>query len=251
MDLPCSTPGAPCASAIDAASIFTRAQAVWNERFVPPYESFTLPCASTFLAGRCSGNQTVQFIVRLSDGRSYAQTVDSNGHATAVLLRGGYVYGPAGAPFGFYRRRPLPGASPPPAPPNLAIDPIATIATVSAIDRAYDITLAGIETIDAHRSYHLRLRPLRDAQNYPLRDLWVDTTTYDVVRLTYAQQFNTNVAIVTYDFAQVGPQRVWSIVHIDATATIHDFLVTHTDHVSEDLHDIEFPDGEPDEYFIP
>jgi hypothetical protein len=251
MDLPCNTPGATCASGIDAATIFTRAQAAWNQRFVPPYESFTLPCASTFLADRCTGNPTVQFIVRLSDGRTYAHTIAADGRQTSVLMRGGYVYGPAGAPFGFYRRRPAPGATLPPAPPNLAADPIATIATVSVVDRAYDITLAGIETIDPHRCYHLRLRPLRDPQNYPLRDVWVDTSTYDVVRLTYVQPFNTNLATVTYDFAPVGSQNVWSIVHIDATATIHDLLATHTDHVSEDLHDIEFPASEPDDYFTP
>jgi hypothetical protein len=251
MDLPCNTTVAHCATTIDAVGVFTRAQAVWNERFVPPYESFTLPCGSTFLAARCIGDPVVQFIVRLSDGRSYAQTLDSNGRPGTVLLRGGYVYGPAGAPFGFYRRRPVPGATAPPAPPNLAADPIATIATVSAVDRAYDITLVGIETIDTHRCYHLRLRPLRDARDYPLRELWVDTSTYDVVRLTYLQPFNANVATVTYDFAPVGPQAVWSIVHIDATSTIHDVLATHTDHVSEDLHDIQFPLSEPENDFVP
>jgi hypothetical protein len=193
----------------------------------------------------------VQFIVRFSDGRTYAHIVGPGGRPSTVLVHGGYVYGPAGAPFGFYRRRPTPGATAPPAPPNLAVDPVATIATVAAVDRAYEITLAGTDTVGTRHCYHLRLRPLRDPQSYPLRDLWVDTTTYDIVRLTYAQPFNGSTAVVVYDFEPVGPQNIWSIVHIDASATTHELFATHTDHVSEDLRDIEFPTQEPDNYFVP
>ena len=169
-------------------------------------------------------------------------------------MHGGYAVGPAGAPFGFFRRTPTPGATAPPPPPNLAADPIGTIgtiATVSAVDRAYDITLAGIETVGERRCYHLRLRPLRDPTTYPLRDLWIDATSDDVVRLTYAQPFNATTAAVVYDFAPAGAAGIWSIVHIEASATVHSLFSSHTDRVSEELHDIEFPPSEPAEYFDP
>jgi hypothetical protein len=239
------------AGAPDPAAIFTRAQTVWSARAVPAYESFTVPCEETFLASQCEAGTVVQFIVRLADGRTFAQTLTSDGHPATVLLRGGYAFGPAGAPFGFYRRVPLPGATLAPRPPNLIEDPIATIATVSAVDRAYDIALVGTEAVDGHSCYYLRLRPLRDPQAYPLRELWVDTTTYDVVRLSYAWPYNGSTAAVTYDFAPVGASGFWSIVHIDAAAVSHGLFATHAEHVSEDLHNITFPASEPDADFSP
>lgn len=219
------------------ANIFTRAQAVWNARALPPYEAFTLPCSATFLANLCSGDTRVQFIVRLADGRSFAQTIDANGKPGSVLLRDGYIFGPAGAPFGFFRRAPEPGATAPPAPPNLAPDPIGTIATATAVDRAYAIDLAGTETLGAYTCWHLRLRPLRDPQHYPLRELWIDQASYEVVRLVYAWPFNATTATITYDFAPAGAQRIWSIVHIAAQSG--------SQHVSEDLEDITFPQEAP------
>lgn len=218
---------------------------------MPPYESFTLPCAATLLAQRCSAGTTVQFIVRLADGRSFAQTVAADGRPSTVLVRGQYIAGPAGAPLGFYRRTPVPGASAPPAAPNLAPDPFATIAVVSAVDRAYAIVLAGIVTVNGRECYDLQLRALRDPESYPLRELWVDTTTYDVVRLAYAWPYNGVTARVTYDFAPVGPRDIWTVVHIDAVAVSHALFTTHTEHVAEDLHDITFPAVEPDADFVP
>ena len=242
---------AVAANAPDPSAIFTRAQAVWNARAVPAYESFTLPCDETFLANSCTAGTVLQFIVRLRDGRTFAQTLTADGRPGTVLLRGGYAFGPAGAPFGFYRRTPVAGATPPPSPPNLAADPMQTITTVRAVDRAYDISYLETTTIEARTVYHLRFRPLHDPQHYPLRELWVDTATYDVVRLTYAWPYNTITASITYDFAPVGPARVWSIVHIDAQATSHGLFAAHTEHVGEDLHDIAFPVNVPDEDFIP
>ncbi len=242
---------AVASNAPDPDAIFTRAQTTWNARAMPPYESFTLPCDVTFLEKSCSAGTVVQFIVRLGDGRTFVQTLTADGRPGIVLLRGGYAFGPAGAPLGFFRRAPAQGATPPPAPPNLAADPIQTIAVVRAVDRAYDISYLETVQLDAHAVYHLRLRPLRNPQQYPLRELWIDTTTYDVIRLTYAWPYNGTTANITYDFAPAGTQRLWTIVHIDAQATSHNLFASHTEHVSEDLHDIAFPASVPDDDFIP
>jgi hypothetical protein len=242
---------AVAANAPDPVAIFTRAQAAWNARALPPYESFTLPCDATFLAKSCTTGTLVQFIVRLRDGRTFAQTLTPDGRPAIVLVRGGYAFGPAGAPLGFYRRAPVAGATAPPTPPNLAADPIETIAVVRAVDRAYAISYVETSTIGTRTVYHLRLRPIRDPQQYPLRELWIDTTSYDVVRLTYVWPYNATTASITYDFAPAGSQGIWSIVHIDAQATSHGLFTAHTEHVSEDLHDITFPANVPDEDFEP
>jgi hypothetical protein len=118
-----------------------------------------------------------------------------------------------------------------------------TIATVTSTDRAYDVTLAGIENIDGRACYHLVLRPLRDASLYPLRNVWVDTGSFDVVQLTYQQPFNVTTAMVEYRFAPVGSSGTWTIVHIEAQSQ--------RERVSEDLHDIKFPASEPAEDFTP
>src|SRR6185312_2528311 len=64
-----------------------------------------------------------------------------------------------------------------------------TIATVSAFDRAYEITNAGTETLAGSSAYHLRLRPLRDPAKYRLRDLWIDVYTYEVLKLVTQGNF--------------------------------------------------------------
>jgi len=229
--------------------IFLQAQAAWNNRVLPPYESFRIPCQETFLAQKCRPNAEVEFIVRLADGRTYAQTVGPEG--SQELMRGGYITGPAGAPFGFYRRVPTAATEPPSPPPNLAPDPLGTIATVQAVDKAYDVTLVGSEIIDGRDSYHLQLRPLRDPDRYPLRDLWVERSGFEVVRLTYEQPFGgpSTRARIHYDFAPIGTPPVWTIVHIDAEATTKKLFSAETQSVSEDLRDITFPTSEPSEYF--
>ena len=123
-----------------AQQLFVKAQAAWSARVTPRFESFVLPCAKTFLESRCPPNTDVEFVVRLSDGRTYAQTEPVDGAAPLPLMHGGYIAGPDGAPLGFYRRLPDSAMPQSAAPPDLANDPLRTIATVSAADVAYRIT---------------------------------------------------------------------------------------------------------------
>lgn len=64
-----------------------------------------------------------------------------------------------------------------------------TIATVNAVDRAYDITNLGTETLDGFYVYHLRLQPRRDPTKYRLRELWIDAYTFQVVKLVTQGNF--------------------------------------------------------------
>ncbi len=230
----------PYDAGLTAQQLFLRAQATWSARPVPRFESFVLPCAATFLEPRCFAGADVQFIVRMSDGRTYARTVAKGDTRPITLMRGGYITGPDGAPLGFHRRWPEPDR-PPASPPDLADDPLRTIATVTAVDVAYRVTIAGDERIDGSGAVHLVLQPLRDPTAYPLRDLWIARNDHEVVRLVYALPFKRSLALVTYDFAPVGEPPLWSIVHIAASA---DGIA-----VSQQLREIAFPSEEPQSYF--
>lgn len=235
---------------IDATAIFLRAQQAWVARVVPAYESFQIACKQTFLSPRCGDGDVVAFTVRTSDGRTFAQAFSPTGAAGSVLLQGAYITGPAGTPLGFYRVLPN-GAAPPSPPPNLAPDPLQTIATVSANAHAYDIAFAGEESVEGRDCYHLMLRPLLDPDRYPLRALWVDKTTFEVVQLRYERPYDERHtrATVLYRFAPVGAARIWTIVHIEAEATVHGLLSAKSERVEDDLRDIAFPAEAPSWYF--
>jgi hypothetical protein len=232
--------------------IFGRAQRAWMARAIPPYESFVVACENTFLAPHCAAGDRVEFTVRASDGRTYAQTLPAGGAPPKVLLRGGYITGPADTPLGFYRVLPN-GQSPPSSPPNFAPDPLQTIATVTTSAHVYDIRLTGEESIDGRTCYHLTLRPLIEPDRYPLRELWVDATSFEVVQLTYERPYdaeNTR-ASVRYRFAPIGRNGVWAIVHIEADAAVHQLFSTKTERVADDLSEISFPSSVPESYFEP
>lgn len=82
-----------------------------------------------------------------------------------------------------------------------------TIAIVSASSRVYDISLVGIEADGTGRDYHLSLKPTRDPLKYRLRDLWIDTTTYQTRRARIGGNFTddaTERVPWMVRFAQIG-----------------------------------------------
>jgi hypothetical protein len=58
-----------------------------------------------------------------------------------------------------------------------------TIATVTAVDRVYVVSLVGTESLGALYAYHLHLSPTSHPERYRIRELWVDVYTYQVVQL--------------------------------------------------------------------
>ncbi len=50
----------------------------------------------------------------------------------------------------------------------------------------YRVTLAGSEIVDGRSTYHLLLEPLRDPSVNRLREIWIDSTTYEAVALVVA-----------------------------------------------------------------
>jgi hypothetical protein len=238
-------------AALSPEEIFRLAQRVWQARVVPPYESFHVLCDRTFLAARCDSGDIVEFTVRMTDGRTFAQAFSTKGNVPKVLMQGGYISGPVETPLGFFRVLPNDDSSPTQSPPNLAPDPLQTIATVTATGHVYDVELAGDARIDERLCYHLTLRPEIEPDRYPLRELWIDEASFEVVQLAYERPYDEKHtrALVLYRFAPVGPEHVWTIVHIEAQASVRGLFSTKIERISDDLSDLSFPTSAPDSYF--
>jgi hypothetical protein len=121
--------------------------------------------------------------------------------------------------FGFVSRDEAPAAVPP--APNVTSLPV--IAAVRAVRRyPYDVSLLGVEQTGEQHAYHLGLKPRQKPDAYPLRELWIDTTTYDVVRAVALQFEQLGPIRVPYrvnvQYAQEGPY--WLIRSAQASATI-------------------------------
>jgi hypothetical protein len=122
--------------------------------------------------------------------------------------------------FGFVSSEGAPSApTPGPLETNLPV-----IAAVHATVRyAYDVRFIGEENVDDRSAYHLQLDPRQTPDAYPLRDIWIDESTYDVLQVV-AQQFEHLGPItipyrLSARYAQEGPY--WLITHAQAGATIH------------------------------
>lgn len=64
------------------------------------------------------------------------------------------------------------------APTPLPSDDLREIGRIESMTRAYNIRLAGTETIAGSPALHLTLEPLHDPKINRLRDLWLDPATY-------------------------------------------------------------------------
>jgi hypothetical protein len=90
------------------------------------------------------------------------------------------------------------------------------IAVVEATREDYRIDLIDTEKIDGHLTDHLRLTPLGDSVRYNLRDLWVDTQSFDLRKARFIIEHhpgypNWNGAAMTVDF---GPAlQYWIVMH--------------------------------------
>ncbi len=102
---------------------------------------------------------------------------------------------------------PIPSPSPTPrvSPGAPTEAPLRELARVEAVARDYSIVLAGIERIRTTDAYHLVLTPLRKPNLYRLRDLWVDTSDYQTIKLVVNGLFEGK----PYDGAR------WTVTYVD------------------------------------
>ncbi len=108
-----------------------------------------------------------------------------------------------------------------PAPPTTELGAtLKTIVAVSAHGRLYNVTMDGIEKIDGRSVYHISLRPRFHPMHNALRELWIDTQTYDIRRARYVEPPDFNLfagkAELTVDFQTVGNYRIaadWIVIY--------------------------------------
>ncbi len=106
---------------------------------------------------------------------------------------------------------------------------IQTLAVAHAVARyPYDVSLAGVEMLGGHSVYHLRFAPRSDPERYAVREVWVDTTTFDVRRIVaYKVQHVGLVGIpflLAVDYGEAGGY--WLILRGAAGATAHLIVFT-------------------------
>jgi hypothetical protein len=107
--------------------------------------------------------------------------------------------------------------------PDPSMSALPVIAAVRATVRyPYDVRFVGIESVDDRSAYHLVLEPRQTPDAYPLRDMWIDASTYDVLQVVALEFEHLGPIAVPYTinarYAQQGPY--WLIAHAQAGATI-------------------------------
>lgn len=95
-----------------------------------------------------------------------------------------------------------------------------TIASVVSVAKpSYDIKLAGTDTITngGGSAYHLVLKPLSDPWKHNLRELWVNTANFNIMRAVLVGDYRPDPqslleqTTVAEDFGPIGPY--WVVVH--------------------------------------
>ncbi len=148
--------------------------------------------------------------------------------------------------------------SPSPAPStNASSTTTASGQVLSAItvngSSHYIVTLVGIENRQGFPVYHLHLRAIRDAVDYPLTDLWVDTTDYRV-RAVHGEVTIRAVAAeigvgVDADFSPLDDY--WLVSSIDFTMKGYLMLWHANTATSMHTHIVSAPESLPAAYFTP
>ncbi len=198
----------------------------------PPYvafresvsgRNFRLACTSDGMSlvlhhGDTSGTYDVWF--RTSDGSAVSKEV---GIPSASPCPGALLV-PAGSEITSWGA-PQPSPSPSPAPD--ATSGFSGPATIGAVRvdtaRYYHVELAGIENLNGNDVYHLKLTAIRDPDEHPLTDLYVDPQTFLVREARGAASAHLFIASGRFagvvDFDRVG--NYWLLEHerFDAAAT--------------------------------
>lgn len=138
-----------------------------------------------------------------------------------------------------------------PAAPDIPA-PYKTIAHVVAYAPLnYSVEVSGIEPVDSHPCYDLRLRPLSDPMRHNLRELWVDTATFDLRKATFDGTYRpvplapSSPSTFTSSFAAIGPYWIVSHQHWTWTDTADSIYLD----INMEVNKITFPATLPDYLF--
>ncbi|HET9342613.1 MAG TPA: hypothetical protein VFO25_06840 [Candidatus Eremiobacteraceae bacterium] len=163
-------------------------------------------------------NETADYRVwyRSKDERALVQDA-----ATHAAYEGESPFAPETTDFSDMtgtKSTPLP--SPSPAAGKASDAPAQVIGAITVNgSQHYAIDLVGMEQRDGRQTYHLHLRAFRDAMDYPLTDLWVDSSDYRIVGAHGEVTVRAVAALlgvgVTADFAQA--DKYWLVSTMDVS----------------------------------
>lgn len=190
---------------------------------------------------------------RRTDGKALMQNVSPTRRGRAETF--------FGYPFPFspdinilLNATPPPSPSPPPpprgsAPPGTA-PPLLTVEPVRA-DRYYDVSLIGTESYHGHLVYHLGLKPVRDEEHHPWKDLWVDIISFEVWKAHASASGRRGPGAGTVDgeaeFTPVGDY--WMTADASGDGQVRIGFISDSGHYEYVFHDFGFPQFVPDWYF--
>jgi hypothetical protein len=116
----------------------------------------------------------------------------------------------------------------PDAPPGT----LPVIERETVYNRAYRVTLTGLQSIYGVQAYHLHLQALRDPGRYRLQELWVDTRSFAPIQLVERINFvngpgttvpwrvrfeNVGGALYVYDETALRPMRYEGLIYPQAS----------------------------------
>ncbi len=107
--------------------------------------------------------------------------------------------------------------------------PLQTLAIARAVSRyPYEVSLDGVESVRGHPAYHLLFEPRREAERYPVREVWIDVASFDVRRIVAHEVEHAGIIAVpfllTVEYGEAGPY--WLVQSGEAGATAHLVLFT-------------------------
>lgn len=143
---------------------------------------------------------------------------------------------------------PAPGASGATAPPLIGIQSITA-------NRYYSVSLVGPEDYQGHPVYHLALAPLPgiEEKSHPWKDLWVDTTTFEIwkahARASGSKGPASGAIEATIQFEPVGAY--WMISQASGDGEVHLGFIRDSGHYEYYFSGFDFPASLPDWYFDP
>ena len=176
----------------------TSTQQIFDESFrrmqsypVPPYAVWTATWhirarPMGYYTGESNTVEVHRYAVRLADGMENISDASTNGKLPPAIIEPQFL-----GPFAWRLRAsvhvPPPGSAQAPSmqPDVEGLKTIATVVAVATPSYVVDNGAPGVppvELVDGREAYHLILRPRDDPQKHNLRDLWVDTQTYDLVK---------------------------------------------------------------------
>jgi hypothetical protein len=229
-----------------ATEIFAHAREVWRARVVPPYIRYT-----TTMRTRLNRRVTVErdaIVLRTRDRIAFVRAFRGDDPRGTVTITSPRLV--PNSTFGLAPRNASevespfsPDAAATPSPPVIG----RVVATTRPL---YEVTLVGTESVEGYPCWHLALRPAAGMSG-PLRDVWVDRTTYDVRKLDGVISVRKGPfrRQAPFDATYAKSGDAWLIAHGHAAGGVHLAFLHYTGEGQIDFGDYAFPASVPDACF--